>query len=63
MSDNTSLISTKGNVVIPSVYRKKFGYNPGIRIYFYELAGLLIISKDKIDNVEEKLFEDDENEK
>lgn len=58
MSDNTSLISTKGNVVIPSVYRKKFGYNPGIRIHFYELDGLLIISKERIDNVEEKFLEE-----
>ena len=56
MSDNTSLISTKGNVVIPSIYRKKFGYDPGMRIHFYELDGLLIISKDKIDNVEERIL-------
>jgi len=57
--DNTGLISGIGTVTIPKAIREKFGYTPGLRIYLYELDGLLIVSKEKIDNVEEKFFEDE----
>lgn len=55
------MITTQGTVTIPKILRDTFGYKPNTRIFFYELDGLLIISKENIENVEEKFLGDDIN--
>ena len=55
--DNTTLISIQGNTTIPKIYRDKLGYKYGVRVHWYELDGLLIISKEKLDNVSDILVD------
>ena len=49
--DNTTIITSQGNTTIPVIYRNKLGYTQGVRVYWYELEGLLIISKEKLDDI------------
>lgn len=49
--DNTSLISIQGTTTIPKMYREGLGFKSGVRIYWYELEGLLIMSKKELDNL------------
>ncbi len=40
---DTSIVTTKGQVVIPSKIRKKMGIRNGTRIHFFEREGEIII--------------------
>mgnify|MGYP001619357431 FL=1 len=39
----TSITTNKGQIVIPKLYRKKFGIKPGTKVGFIERDGNLII--------------------
>ncbi len=39
-----STITTKGQVVIPAPFRKKFGLTPGKKVHFEEMDGQLVLS-------------------
>lgn len=56
--DNTTIITGQGTTTIPKIFRNNLGYECNVRIFWYELDGLLIISKNKIENVEEKILEE-----
>jgi AbrB family looped-hinge helix DNA binding protein len=45
-------ISTKGWVVIPKIYRDKYGLQPGVRVRFVDYGGSLAIVPVKDDPVE-----------
>ena len=38
---STSVVTTKGQVVIPSKWRKQLGIKNGTRVHFYEVSGEL----------------------
>ncbi len=40
---DTSIVTTKGQVVIPSKIRRKFGIRNGTRIHFYEKNGEIMM--------------------
>jgi AbrB family looped-hinge helix DNA binding protein len=40
---DTSVVTTKGQVVIPSKIRRKFGIRSGTRIHFYEKNGEILM--------------------
>ncbi len=40
---DTSIVTTKGQVVIPSKIRRKFGIRNGTRIHFYEKNGEILM--------------------
>ncbi len=40
---DTSIVTTKGQVVIPSKLRRRYGIRNGTRIYFYEKEGEILM--------------------
>lgn len=55
MPDNTSLISSQGTIHIPKSLRVSLGFNTGLRVHWYELGDLLVVSKIKLEDTEKEV--------